>query len=350
MFGDADASFLAQLPETVKRKILQIHREGNHDVENTDQQTTPSIQNPHARSPLASQTAQAPTTATGLFSITLPQLTAGVAIVDGLLSKDSLQLALHEAQTLLASHGHAAGMGGGGGSVTAKWQSSQHRGDTAAWLKQQALQDAGHHSLLMITNSISRLSHQLSEQGYDVDGRISYQLACYPGHGARYVRHCDASPSSPNRSITAILYLNQSWHVQTDGGALVLYNGAYMGPLLGAGVTAGEPAVTIAPLGGRLVVFDSRLDHEVLPAFASRYAITAWFYRSDASVQQQPHMQHTLRAPLLLAGGANAQMTSSEQDQHSLPGQQQRATHQRPPVPEQLVEAVAQHVSCMTRL
>lgn len=67
-----------------------------------------------------------------------------------------------------------------------------------------------------------------------------------------------------------------------------------------------------------------------------RYAITAWFYRSDASVQQQPHMQHTLRAPLLLAGGANAQMTSSEQDQHSLPGQQQRATHQRPPVPEQL--------------
>ena len=43
---------------------------------------------------------------------------------------------------------------------------------------------------------------------FDVMGPPSFQLARYPGAGARYVRHADASHSSPARSITAIYYLN----------------------------------------------------------------------------------------------------------------------------------------------
>lgn len=49
---------------------------------------------------------------------------------------------------------------------------------------------------------------------YDVGGRISCQLACYPGKGARYVRHTDASDSAPDRSVTALLYLNHQWDAQ----------------------------------------------------------------------------------------------------------------------------------------
>jgi hypothetical protein len=48
---------------------------------------------------------------------------------------------------------------------------------------------------------------------YDVGGRMTHQLGCYPGGGARYVRHADASPSCPLRTITAICYLNPGWDV-----------------------------------------------------------------------------------------------------------------------------------------
>lgn len=49
---------------------------------------------------------------------------------------------------------------------------------------------------------------------FDVGGRISVQLACYPGRGARYVRHTDASDAVPGRTVTALLYLNTNWDVQ----------------------------------------------------------------------------------------------------------------------------------------
>lgn len=58
---------------------------------------------------------------------------------------------------------------------------------------------------------------------------------------------------------------------QVDGGCLALYNIPYSGPLRGAGVAAGEPATVVAPVGGRLVVFESHLFHEVLPAHRSRF-------------------------------------------------------------------------------
>jgi len=44
------------------------------------------------------------------------------------------------------------------------------------------------------------------------------------------------------------------------------------------GITNGEPATLIAPLGGRLLVFESRMEHEVLPCNRVRYSVTAWMY------------------------------------------------------------------------
>jgi hypothetical protein len=101
--------------------------------------------------------------------------------------------------------------------------------------------------------------------------------------------------------------------LQEDGGQLAVYNTAYVSnaqttdadagssatgsasataesaspgmatsnhedSTLPVGWSAGEPATLIAPLGGRLVVFESRVEHEVLPAHAERWALTAWFH------------------------------------------------------------------------
>jgi SM-20-related protein len=89
-------------------------------------------------------------------------------------------------------------------------------------------------------------------------------LACYPGRGARFERHIDNSPATRDaRAVTAVLYLNPGWTPE-DGGVLRLY------PLFG-------PCVDVEPVLGALVLFWShRVEHEVLPAHAPRYALSLW--------------------------------------------------------------------------
>lgn len=93
--------------------------------------------------------------------------------------------------------------------------------------------------------------------------RFSVQVACYPGDGARYLRHVDALRAEAARRVTAIVYLNPGWTPE-DGGCLRAYTPA--GP------------VDVAPVHDRLVLFlADRVPHEVLPTNAVRYAVTTWF-------------------------------------------------------------------------
>lgn len=55
----------------------------------------------------------------------------------------------------------------------------------------------------------------------------------------------------------------------------------------GSGAENGEPHVSIAPIGGRLVVFESHIEHEVLPTQRPRYAITAWFHCAPLGKKQE---------------------------------------------------------------
>ncbi len=65
---------------------------------------------------------------------------------------------------------------------------------------------------------------------FDVGGGVRCQLTCFPGGGARYVRHSDASPSTPGRSVTALLYLNPSWElVRHRRGGRALHQCKYKG-------------------------------------------------------------------------------------------------------------------------
>ncbi|KAI8476494.1 MAG: GlcNAc-domain-containing protein [Monoraphidium minutum] len=152
-----------------------------------------------------------------------------------------------EAAGWLERHGKAAGMGtarSGG-----RWVGGGARGDINAWATAEELARGGCAALAASLESLeAQLRRQLAAQGYDVSGRVSIQLACYPGGGARYA----------------------------DGGQLALYN---FTPPAGPGLAGGEPALLVAPLSGRLLVFESGQEHEVLPAHRVRHSVTVWLYR-----------------------------------------------------------------------
>jgi hypothetical protein len=111
------------------------------------------------------------------------------------------------------------------------------------------------------------------------------QLGFYDAANPSYARHVDAPPTgSPgadegpkgwrtsDRVLTALLYLNPGYDA-AQGGQLRLWP------------RAGDPAfVDVAPIGGRLLLFDSAaVEHEVLPVHSSeRWALSAWFMRRGA--------------------------------------------------------------------
>lgn len=102
-----------------------------------------------------------------------------------------------------------------------------------------------------------------------INGRTKAMVACYPGNGAGYVRHVD-NPNRDGRCITCIYYLNKNWDVTKHGGMLQIF-------------PEGKKVVAnIEPLFDRLLIFwsDRRNPHEVKPAFATRYAITVWYFDS----------------------------------------------------------------------
>lgn len=81
--------------------------------------------------------------------------------------------------------------------------------------------------------------------------------------GTRYVRHVDAFSKDDNRRISIVLYINPSW-TNGDGGELLLYP-----------KSEGTPE-KISPIAGRLVIFESTIEHEVLPSKIERHSITGW--------------------------------------------------------------------------
>ncbi len=121
---------------------------------------------------------------------------------------------------------------------------------------------------------------------------MSSQLACYDGKGTNYVAHKDCpdeltfgrmnkllQPGLQDRRLTIILYLNGSTWNSSVGeskcdGNLRCYLNTKVGDDLGD--TADE-IIDIEPIGGRMVIFDSRrILHEVMPTSTRRVALTSW--------------------------------------------------------------------------
>ena len=122
-------------------------------------------------------------------------------------------------------------------------------------------------------------------------------LSAY-GAGAHYSRHLDCYGDDNARYLTAILYANdtkdhvndggrngdagaESWCIERDGGALRLEE------------RDGAAARDVAPLAGRLVLFESRqIWHAVRQAKRLRFAVTLWVYalaeEEAVDIDEQP--------------------------------------------------------------
>jgi SM-20-related protein len=137
------------------------------------------------------------------------------------------------------------------------------RGDLTCWLDEPEL--APRFPALFGRFDLLRL--ELNRRAFLGLVGASVQLACYPGTGERYLRHRDAfADRAAARRLTAIVYLNPAWQ-PAHGGCLRLH-----GP-------PGEPAEDVAPLLGRLLLLlADEVEHEVLPAWAERWAATAFFH------------------------------------------------------------------------
>lgn len=94
-----------------------------------------------------------------------------------------------------------------------------------------------------------------------------------------------SNPSTGVRKVTLLYYLNPEWDDAIHGGALRLY--------------LDSSTYDIYPHGDRMLIFLSeRLEHEVLPAFNTRFSLTLWMYggvtapalgtRAGHAVLQQP--------------------------------------------------------------
>ena len=68
--------------------------------------------------------------------------------------------------------------------------------------------------------------------------------------------------------MTSMILVDAGWDEKLNGGKLCLYHSPTAGQDKNS--MQGEQATLVTPAGDTLVVFDSRMEHEVLPSFADR--------------------------------------------------------------------------------
>jgi SM-20-related protein len=135
------------------------------------------------------------------------------------------------------------------------------RGDQILWLEE----DSSNASERIILDKNLVLIDYLNASCYLGIKHCEMHFAKYE-EGKFYKRHRDAFENKKGRVLSIIYYLNTDW-IPAHGGHLVIYTN----------LDNVEQAVTIAPLAGRFICFESeKLEHEVLTTTANRYSITGW--------------------------------------------------------------------------
>ncbi|XP_067335468.1 egl nine homolog 3 isoform X1 [Channa argus] len=190
----------------------------------------------------------------------------GMCIIDNFLGGKIGDRILCEVQEL---H-HAGRMQDGKLSGRVLDNTKRIRGDQIVWVEgnEQGCENIGY-LLSRMDKLIISADGKLGK--HKIRGRHSKAMvACYPGNGAGYVKHVD-NPNSDGRCITCIYYLNKNWNAKEHGGVLRIF-------------PEGKSYVAdVKPLFDRLLFFwsDRRNPHEVQPSYATRYAITVWYFDSE---------------------------------------------------------------------
>lgn len=185
-------------------------------------------------------------------------LDQGYGVVDNFLSAEEviiLAQRLHERRA--EGSFRAAGIGNGQVAVE-----RQIRGDEILWLDEA---NATPEELAFL-NRVGEFVQYVNRTCYLGLRDYEFHYALYPA-GTFYKRHLDQFRTDSRRRLSVICYLNTNWQ-ESDGGQLALYLPQPDGS---------EQTLTVAPLGGRLVCFESgKLEHEVLPATRERLSVTGW--------------------------------------------------------------------------
>ncbi|CAM9544677.1 unnamed protein product [Pylaiella littoralis] len=243
-----------------------------------------------------------------LFSLSSQGVAAGspgVVVKDGFLGREQA-LRSYEAALAVEKGGEMkpAGMGRGDG----VWHGQQSRGDNILWITEglrgrgklpEGLENLlGHLSVLKgPLNDSSGSGPRSCSVGLGLVNTTSVQLASYPGDGRGYVRHRDTPESAQGseeaeRKITALYYLNPDWKPPMGGELRVHLDSTPEVEVAGRPRRAdgsGGRTWDIEPVLDRLVLFRSDLvDHEVLPAFSPRLAVTLWFYGRQLGLPPVP--------------------------------------------------------------
>uniref|UniRef100_A0A8C8S1L3 hypoxia-inducible factor-proline dioxygenase n=1 Tax=Pelusios castaneus TaxID=367368 RepID=A0A8C8S1L3_9SAUR len=189
----------------------------------------------------------------------------GICVVDEFLGKEVGGRIAREVRAL-----HDTGRFTDGQLVSQKSDSSKDiRGDKITWVEGK---EPGCQTIGLLMNSMDDLIRHCNGKlgNYKINGRTKAMVACYPGNGTGYVRHVD-NPNGDGRCVTCIYYLNKDWDAKVSGGILRIFP------------EGKAQFADIEPKFDRLLFFwsDRRNPHEVQPAFATRYAITVWYFDAD---------------------------------------------------------------------
>lgn len=195
-----------------------------------------------------------------LFETIIDSLLAdGYGVTDNFLTPDEVT-ALAKCLRERRETGQFRAAGIGNQQVTVK---SAIRGDEILWLNEAtATPDEA-----AFLHRIGDFVQYVNQTCYLGLREYEFHYALYPP-GTFYKRHLDQFRSDSRRKLSVVCYLNLEWQ-EADGGQLALY--------VPEPDERTERQITISPMGGRLVCFESaRLEHEVLPGTRERLSVTGW--------------------------------------------------------------------------
>lgn len=131
------------------------------------------------------------------------------------------------------------------------------RGDFISWIDEANLQEAEQ----TFFDRINHFTDYLNRTCFLGIQEHEFHYALYL-KGTFYKRHLDTFQNDDSRKLSIVCYLNDEDWQPEFGGELVLYK---------------EQDITIYPLKGRVVIFESQIiEHEVKPVEQKRLSITGW--------------------------------------------------------------------------
>lgn len=139
------------------------------------------------------------------------------------------------------------------------------RGDRVHWIDGNGADTPEQRLLQRMYALVQHLNRTCFLGMKDIEAHMAY----YPA-GTFYKRHTDRFRQHSHRVLSFVCYLNRNWQ-PIDGGVLRMY-------------MPDDTISDLEPLEGRLVVFRSELEHEVLPTSRERYSITGWMLDQLASL------------------------------------------------------------------